>query len=327
MSTRFLSFVYAVFAVLFAGGTVLVSVAGCHAETPPVAAQTLAGVSYNPAPPLNAKATPLFDTKRPPTEARTFRVTYRGATGGMVPALFTVPGSGLGAARHPAIVVVHGLGSSKEDTVLLAVALARRGYATFAIDLDAHGERRLGSGRTIADLSLAEMRHSAAVSVTDLRRGVDYLATRPDVDKTRVGCIGISLGGVYGAVFAGVEPRIGATALWSAGGDWGILLTESRQYFAVKRRESGKTPDADTVRQVLRDVDPMTYAARIAPRPLLLLAGTRDAIVPNAATDALFDAASDPKTLERFPGGHIPDPRAMMVRTMAFFDETLKRRQ
>ncbi len=290
-------------------------------------AETLAGVTYDPAAPLAAVTKPFFDVKNPPTGARTFRVTYRGAENATVPALLTVPGNGRGTPKkYPAVVLIHGLSSRKEDTVLLSVAFARRGYATLSIDLPAHGERRLRDRRTISDLSLEETRRVGAVSVADLRRGVDYLSSRSDIDAGRLGCVGISLGGIFGGVFASVEKRIGSVVLWSAGGDWGTLLAESRHPFALKRREKGDLPDAATVTKTLRDMDPVTYIGRLAPRPLLLLAGTEDYVVPTASTDALFDAAGEPKKRVRYPGGHIPDLRAMTVRTLDFFDVTLRRR-
>lgn len=323
MNTRFPN-------LLCAALIAVLPVVGCHAQAAkPVAhttapkTETLAGVVYSRAAPLDAEIKPFFDPARPPREARTFRVTYKGADNGTVPALLTIPGDGTGVAkRFPMVVIIHGLGGRKEDTLLLSVALARRGYATFAIDLAAHGER--AGSTNIGEMTLAQSRLSAAVSITDLRRGLDYLVTRADVDAGRVGLVGISLGGIYGGVFAGIEKRVGATVLWSAGGDWGKLLTESQQRFAVARRKAGKVPDAATVESVMRDVDPLTYAALIAPRPLLLLAGTQDTVVPNACTDALFAAAKQPKRLERFPGGHVPDPRNMAVRTMDFFDRELK---
>jgi len=326
MSTRFLPFL--------PGALVIGALTGHIARAEPVtprhlvAAQpaTLAGVVYDPSVSLSAITTPFFDVHDPPTGARTFRVLYKGAAEGVVPALLTVPGNGRGrATRYPAVVLVHGLGGRKEDTVLLAVALARRGYATLAIDLPAHGERQRRDGRGIADLTLEETRHVGAVAVADLRRGVDYLCARPDIDASRVGCVGISLGGIIGGVFAGVEPRVRATALWSAGGDWGKLLMRSDHPFALARRERGGFPGEQAVENVLRDIDPLTYASRIAPRPLLLLAGTDDDVVPNICTDELYAAAGEPKNLIRYRGGHIPDPRAMTMRTMEFFDVRLKR--
>ncbi len=153
---------------------------------------------------------------------------------------------------------------------------------------------------------------------------MDYLASRSDIDKTRLGCAGISLGGIFGGVFASVEPRIRTVALWSAGGDWGELLTQSRHPFALKRREK-QDLTSEEIEKILRDVDPLTYIGKLTPRPLLLLAGTEDYVVPNDSTDLLFSAAGEPKKLVRYPGGHIPDLRAMTVRTLDFFDGTLKR--
>lgn len=327
MSTRFTPYL----SILLSGILLLVlfPLAGGHAETKSTARlETLAGVTYDPGAPLSAVTKPFFDAKNPPTEARTFRVTYKGAENATVPALLTLPGNGQGKAKKfPAVMLVHGLSSRKEDTILLSVAFARRGYATFSIDLPIHGERRLRDGRTIADLSLEETRHTGAVAVADLRRGVDYLSARSDIDKSRLGCVGISLGGIFGGVFAGMETRIKSVALWSAGGDWGEMLTESRHPFALKRREKGSLPDAETVEKTLHDVDPLNYIAKLAPRPLLLLAGTEDYVVPNECTDALFEAAGQPKKLVRYPGGHIPDLRAMTVRTLEFFDGTLRRWQ
>lgn len=295
------------------------------AQTSSRTVQTLGGVGYDSAAPLGASVRPVFDTQNPPTEARTFRVSYKGAENGTVPALLTVPGNGRGKVKqYPGVVLVHGLGSRKEDMLLLSVAFARRGYATLCIDLPAHGERRRKDGRTVADLSLEEMRHVGAVAIADLRRGVDYLSRRSDIDKTRLGCVGISLGGIFSGVFASVEQRIRSVALWSAGGDWGELLTESRHPFALKRREK-QDLSSEAVETVLRDVDPLTYIGKLSPRSLLLLAGTEDYVVPNECTDALFAAAGEPKKLVRYPGGHIPDLRAMTVRTLDFFDGTLKR--
>jgi dipeptidyl aminopeptidase/acylaminoacyl peptidase len=330
MFTRFICYLPVVLAGV--SMTVFIEPAQCRAAAPvakvTARTETLAGVVYNPAAPLGAVTKPFFDVRNPPTEARTFRVTYKGAENATVPALLTLPGNGRGKAKkHPAVVLIHGLSSRKEDTILLSVAFARRGYATLSIDLPVHGERRLGDGRTISDLSLAETRRVGAGSVADLRRGVDYLATRSDIDPSRIGCVGISLGGIFGGVFASVEKRIKSVALWSAGGDWGTLLTESRHPFAVKRREKGSLPPDETIGETLRDVDPLTHISKLAPRPLLLLAGTEDYVVPNYCTDVLFDAAGEPKKRVRYPGGHIPDLRGMTVRTLDFFDGTLRGRQ
>lgn len=291
-----------------------------------VAPALLAGVAYDPKAALEPTTKPIFDVNHPPTGARTFHITYHGANNDTVPGLLTIPGSGTDKdKRFPVVLIVHGLGGRKEDVLLLAVALANRGYATLAIDLAGHGERPLPPGRTsFADFSLEDLRKVGAVSVVDMRRGLDYLQTRSDIAPNRLACIGISLGGILGGVFAGVEPRLACTALWSAGGDWGKLLTESKQPIAIKRRENGGLPDVATVNTTLGEVDPLRYAANIAPHPLLLLEGTNDTVVPPACTEMLYEAAKMPKQIKRYTGGHIPDPITMTVDTLTFLDANLK---
>ena len=44
--------------------------------------------------------------------------------------------------------------------------------------------------------------------VKDFRRSVDYLETRPDIDKSRLGYYGHSWGGIYGAIIPAVEDRL-----------------------------------------------------------------------------------------------------------------------
>jgi len=46
----------------------------------------------------------------------------------------------------------------------------------------------------------------------------DYLETKPEIDKERIGYAGGSMGGILGVIFIGVEPRIKAAALIVAGG-------------------------------------------------------------------------------------------------------------
>src|ERR1700692_3432114 len=50
---------------------------------------------------------------------------------------------------------------------------------------------------------------------------VDYLETRPDVDSSRIGIMGISLGGYYAPRAAAFESRISACVAWGAIWDWG----------------------------------------------------------------------------------------------------------
>jgi dienelactone hydrolase len=288
---------------------------------PTAAVPTRGGVRYDATAPLQAEVKPRFDTANPPAVAPLYDVSYKGANGETVPAVYMLPK--LKAEKVPTVVLLHGVGSNKEQMLLLAYALAQRGYASFLIDIPGHGKRPKIKGKEIFDLSLPEMRQMAGQTVADLRRGMDFLATRPEVDQQRIGFVGVSLGGILGGVFTADEPRIKTSVLWAAGGDWGKLITTSTHDFAKKFRKDG-TPSAETVEKEMADVDPLPLAASIAPRPLLLINGDQDTIVPTVCTDEFYAAAREPKKRITLPGGHLPDLTRMATETMLFLETNLK---
>jgi dienelactone hydrolase len=219
--------------------------------------------------------------------------------------------------------LLHGLGGDKNQLQVLAMMLSGKGYTTIAIDVAGHGDRPKVNGKPIGEQDLAGMRTVAAQTVQDLRRTVDYLLSRPDIDPKRIGFVGVSLGGVLGARFLAEEPRVAAASLWVAGGDWGTLITTSAHPFAKRFRDTGDT-DATKIRAALADVDPVPAISRAAPRPLLFLNGATDDVVPKASSDALFAAARDPKERVILPGGHTTSLFDMASRTIRFLDKHLK---
>jgi dienelactone hydrolase len=269
--------------------------------------------------PLDASVTPGFDAAKPPA-VLTYSVRFKGANGEAVPGIFVTPGAAAGP--KPTVLILHGLGGSKEQMYLAMVSFAGRGFSVFAIDAAGHGKRTPINGKAVALLTLPEMRQVSGQTVADLRRAVDWLETRPEVDKSRIGFLGVSLGGILGGVFAADEPRVKAAVLWAAGGDWGKLVTTSTHPFAQTFRKSGQT-DAAKVRAAMADVDPLGTIAAISPRPLLFLNGDKDNVVPVACAEALYAAAREPKERVVLPGGHIPDAIAMLERSARWLGEKL----
>lgn len=272
---------------------------------------------YDPSVPLEARVTPLGGSG-----IRTYQVRYRGNDGESVPGLLMLPWPR--QQRVPAVILLHGLGGSKGDLFLPALALARRGYASLAIDMAGHGERTPIENTNPDTFALPQLRRASLQTVTDLRRGMDLLETRPEIDATRIGFIGVSLGGILGAVFVAQEPRVRTAVLWSAGGDWARLVAESTHPFAQRLRADGAV-DLATIRAQLSEVDPVRSADRIAPRPLLMLHGTRDTTVPAACARALYQAARPPKRLVWLPGGHVPEVSTMLHQTLAWLDQNTKK--
>ena len=281
----------------------------------------LAGIPYDSAVPLCATLTPRKDAEGKPLSL--YGLTFAGADGALVPSLLSLPNAPA-KGKRPAVILLHGMGGDKNQLMALAMLLNGKGYTTLAIDIAGHGERPKLNGKPADQQDLQGIRTLAAQTVQDLRRTVDYLSSRSDIDPRRIGFVGVSLGGVLGARFLADEPRVAAASLWVAGGDWGTLITTSAHSFAKRFRESGET-NAAKIRTALAEIDPVPTISHAVPRPLLFLNGATDDVIPKACSDALFAAAKDPKERVILPGGHIPNLFDMASRTIGFFEKHLKK--
>jgi len=235
--------------------------------------------------------------------------------GDRVPArLLLPPGAACAADTPPAaaealpiVVLQHGANGSKEAAYMAPIAApwVRAGVAVLSIDFPLHGERASAklSGLLRAALGL-EARPTPAgrqlldefvvQAVTDLQRALDAAAQLPELDASRVVYAGFSLGSIVGAAFLGNDARPRAASLALGGGGFGSPL-----------------------------VDPCQHVARFAPRPLLFVNATRDEVIPRAATDALYEAAGNPKQIEWFDSGHQDLPGVALKAMWSFLREHL----
>lgn len=258
------------------------------------------------------------------------RFSYAGDGGETVPALLFLPHGASQTHPVPCIVALHGLGGSKETMAGFALAAQGWGDATLAIDEYGQGERpRVPAQNGLLGVStLAEGIRRTAV---DVRRGLDFLDIRSDIQHAHIGLVGVSLGAIIGTITAGVDTRIRAVALISGGGDWGLILkslADENAHIAGQPLGRMRGTDWDAVRAALAAEDPLTFAPHIAPRPILMEHGRKDWIIVPAAAQALYDAARAPKNahvhIDWFPdAGHVPAPELTYPHIQRFFAHTL----
>ena len=137
--------------------------------------------------------------------------------------------------------------------------------------------------------------------VWDVMRTLDYVATRPELDASRVGCMGISGGGTATLFSAAVEPRLRAAMVS------GYLNTFRDSIGSLAHCIDNYVPG------ILNWAEMHDIAGLIAPRPLFVESGEKDNIFPIAASIesfqhvreiyAIFQAA-DRVEQEVFPGEH-----------------------
>jgi eukaryotic-like serine/threonine-protein kinase len=130
----------------------------------------------------------------------------------------------------------------------------------------------------------------------DLRRSVDYLQSRPDLDGERIGYLGISLGGRLGGLMMGIEDRFRLGILYVAG--LGMI-------------------------QVRPEVDPINFLPRVG-FPVLMLNGRYDdGFALETSQRPLYEFLGTPAEHKRwvlFDDGHFL-PRAQMIsETLGWLD-------
>lgn len=211
----------------------------------------------------------------------------------------------------PAVVCVHGHGHNRykvHETGTIykgfASVLAENGYITISTDVGQH--EIYEEGRTLMGERL-----------WDLMRCVDYLASMPEVDKTKIGCAGLSLGGEMTMWLGAMDVRVSAVV--SSG-----FLT----YMDQLEKNHCMCWKFDGLREL---VDFPDIYSMIAPRPLMAQNGLKEPAsqFPVAlAVEALNDIKPVYKTfyktnnltLHVHPGGHEIDLPSLL----AFFDRYLK---
>ncbi len=244
---------------------------------------------------------------RPDGLVQAERIVYTTFDGTRVPAIFAVP---YGTVRA-CLIWEDGLGSTKYDSESVWQGAAKIGLATFSIDLRDHGER----GSTAELLRVVREPAALAALVTgtvrDLQRAVAYLDTQPECHH-QVGYAGLSLGGIIGTLLTAGDPQVRVAVLMSTPPTWNALI-HSTAHVAIDDLRgiflpglAGHPAQLRAALRILSPLDPDRYVGRIAPRPLLILAGRDDPIVPPSAAAVFEAAARQPKTIINYDGGHLP---------------------
>jgi dienelactone hydrolase/pimeloyl-ACP methyl ester carboxylesterase len=171
------------------------------------------------------------------------------------------------------------IGKAADTYQQLHVNLVKRGYVVLTYDPVGQGERCqfwdaekeksrfnltcgehavLGNPLYLLGSSLARFR------IWDGMRGLDYLASLPEVDAKKLGCVGNSGGGTLTAYIAALDPRVAVTAICC------YITTLPRRMGNRIQTDPDADPEQDIFGFVSEGVDHAGLLALRAPRPTLL---------------------------------------------------------
>lgn len=195
-----------------------------------------------------------------------------------------------GVERPPVALIVCGLDSVKEEMNSFEPLFHRRGMATLTFD---------GPGQGESETLPIEPQFEKPVAAV-----LDWLGARGDVDGSRVGAVGISLGGYYAARAAAYEKRLACAA--SIGGPYDLGATFpnmpliSRQAIMVRSH----TPDFEAAHAHAGRLSLVDCARRID-MPFTIVFGDEDRLIPSEQAERLYEEIPHPdKRLIMLRGGN-----------------------
>jgi alpha-beta hydrolase superfamily lysophospholipase len=191
-----------------------------------------------------------------------------------------------GKEPAPAVVVLHGSGSRKENHADFARVATEHGFVALTFDARGHGESdgKLGPA-----------------AIADVQRLVRLLRERDEVDERRVALRGSSMGGLLALHAAAVTDGVAAVvAICPANEE--LMLRDLRRIAAGKPPPAGSAleamrVDAGGLVAWLEEHDVRDAVGLIANKPLMLVHARGDEVVPYTLSEELYERAQEPKRL------------------------------
>ena len=224
--------------------------------------------------------------------------------------------------KRPGVIVLHILGGDFPLSRLFCNYLAQHGVAAMFLKMPYYGPRRDPKSpvRMVSTDPQATV-EGMTQAVLDVRRGTAWLASRPEIDQDQLGVFGISLGGITTGLAATSEPRLKNVCMLLAGGDVARAAWDLPEARGVKEKWLAGGRTHEQFLELMREVDPVTYAANARGKHILMLNATEDEIIPKACTESLWKALGEPE-IHWYRGGHYSVSRhffSALTRVSAFF--------
>jgi len=201
---------------------------------------------------------------------------------------------------HPALCICHGIPATPPDPTdrgyaVLAQRFCQAGFITLIFNFR-------GAGRSEGNLDMMGW-------TRDLQAALDFLYHLQQVDRARLCLLGFSAGGAVSVYTAAHDPRVSSVVTCACPADFRSLhQTETpletvqrfRQIGAIRDRDF--PPSVEEWRARFQTISPIDWIDRISPRPLLLVHGDADELIPLEHAHRLYQKAGEPKELKIIPG-------------------------
>ncbi len=227
----------------------------------------------------------------------------------------------------PVVIILHYWGATDLRVEReLAAELNDRGIGAAIMTLPYHLERTPAGSRSGQTAIRPETEHLIATmtqAVLDARRTIDFLGTRPEIDHTKIGIAGTSLGSLISVLAYAVDSRISSAAFVLGGVDLAHILWHSSRVVEVSDELRRRGYTEVRLRTELSSIEPARYLATRAPASTFVIGGKYDTVIPPTDTQKLIDLLPQSKVLWLDTGhyGGVFVERRLLRTVAEFFDK------
>jgi dienelactone hydrolase len=245
-------------------------------------------------------------------------IAYSSPKGGLVPAYLVVP---KGKGPFAAVVWGHWCWPNspmrnRKQFLDEAVALAPAGVVSLLTDGPIARPGHVVNNEDLNEQDITEL----VQQVIDMRRGVDLLLARKDVDPKRIAYVGHSCNAVTGAFLAGVERRFKAFVLM-AGTMSDELTMKTPEYQEYRQKVGPEKFDAFVAKYAWTDQG--KYVSHAAPAVVFLQYATQEKFITPERARLYAAVVSEPKRFKLYDAPHALNAEARRER-IAFLTQQLK---
>jgi dienelactone hydrolase len=198
--------------------------------------------------------------------------------------------------RHPTVLWLHREGAEVKRAMFVqeAEALAASGIASLLVELPFKTPYVARANNNAGDAEIIK------TAVIDVRRAIDWAATRPEFNVDKLAVVGHRYGAWVAALLTGVDKRVDAAVLMSPPGKPSGWLQVTEQAKAKKFRENFDKTEWVAYLAAIEPLDPEKWVKYAAPAKLHFQFASGDEWVQTLEQVDLFRAASQPKSRQMF---------------------------
>lgn len=198
--------------------------------------------------------------------------------------------------RYPSVIVIGGIKTGRLAAELIT---PDEPYVVLGLDYPWDGPTRFNPLQFL--VRVLAIREAMLRTPSAIFLAIDYLETHPQVAASGPVLVGASFGAQLMTVAGALDERAGPVLAVYGGGDFAELLRANLEFRPMWLRSAV----AEAGGWLVEPVEPTRYAARISPRPFVMINGSNDDRIPHASVMALYEAAAQPKELIWLEEGHI----------------------